>query len=330
MTGYRDYTLELVLQSSVVTPFQSDTIFGHICWAVRFLKWDIQDKLEHFLRQFGDSNSPPLLVSNGFPKGYLAKPILTPVTQKELDSLLGRSKRIHDSFKVKAVKNADLIEIEQLGVLVREQITPLKLFESIYKMSDADSCKMEEVKGHAAIVQHNTINRLENRVKSGLYSHEELFFDEESRRFEIYLRTNYFSKDDLVRIFEFVGEQGYGKDKSTGKGYFTFMIRDGIDLPESAEPNAFMTLSSYIPAHHDPVRGHYSIILKYGKLGGFYGSGVAGKVPFKKPLIMFSAGSTFYTEDFKKADSYGVLLEGVHHDRRIRHYAYAFPLGIRL
>lgn len=32
-----EYTVDLRLSSSVITPFQSDTLFGHICWAIRYL-----------------------------------------------------------------------------------------------------------------------------------------------------------------------------------------------------------------------------------------------------------------------------------------------------
>jgi CRISPR-associated protein Csm4 len=161
---------------------------------------------------------------------------------------------------------------------------------------------------------------------------KEFFYDKDNGRFEIYLKTNYFSSDDLERIFEYVAEEGFGKDKSTGKGYFTFEIKEGIDLLETQEPNAFMTLSSFIPTEQDPTIGYYRILHKYGKLGGLYAKGshdVVGN-PFKRPLIMFSPGSTFYDDTYSSAKVYGSLLNNVHHNDKIRHYAYAFPIGINL
>ena len=70
MNEYSEYTIELKLSAPLITPFQSDTIFGHICWAVRFLKWGEEDKLNDFLTQYETEDSPPLLISNGFPKVF--------------------------------------------------------------------------------------------------------------------------------------------------------------------------------------------------------------------------------------------------------------------
>ena len=35
MNGYRGYRLTLAPASSFLTPLQSDTLFGHLCWALR-------------------------------------------------------------------------------------------------------------------------------------------------------------------------------------------------------------------------------------------------------------------------------------------------------
>ena len=93
-----------------------------------------------------------------------------------------------------------------------------------------------------------------------------------------------------------------------------------------------MTLSSFIPKENDPVEGYYHILLKYGKLGGLYAKGISevNNNPFKKPLIMFSAGSVFYDKEYRKGKTYGALLDDVHHNKEIRHYAHAFPIGINL
>jgi CRISPR-associated protein Csm4 len=199
-----------------------------------------------------------------------------------------------------------------------------------------DSILGDLSKVQSSIVQHNTINRIEGTVKTGgLYTQEEFFYDFEdinSGIFEIYLKTNFFIKKELNIIFEYIKTAGFGKDKSTGKGYFDFEIKEGIDLPQAENPNAFMTLSSYIPDRKDPVKGYYQTFLKFGKLGGLYAKGTpeVGGNPFKKPLIMFSAGSTFYDSDFFCGKRYGSVLHNIHPNNKIRHYALAFPIGIHL
>jgi len=102
-------------------------------------------------------------------------------------------------------------------------------------------------------------------------------------------------------------------------------IEERIDLPEWENPNSFMTLSSFIPAKADPTKGYYRVLKKHGKLGGMY----AHDNPFKRPLLMFQAGSIFFDEPVKS--NYGSLLPDVHHKQKdVRHYAYAFPIGLRI
>jgi CRISPR-associated protein Csm4 len=334
MNEYRDYTIEVSLKSPIVTQFQSDTIFGHICWAIRFIYGEASDKINVFLNSYDNSEYPPLLVTNGFPKGYLSKPIIQPIKQEELESIVDTEDRIENSFKIKNIKKIEYITKDHFNYLQKERITPIKLFRIMF--DKYDSIVSDLSKEQSSIVQHNTINRIEGIVKTGgLYSQEEFFYDFEdinSGIFEIYLKTHFFSKEELKRIFEYIKIEGFGKDKSTGRGYFDFEIKDGIDLPESENPNAFMTLSSYIPAEMDPVKGYYQTFLKFGKLGGLYAKGTpeVGGNPFKKPLIMFSAGSTFYDSNFSCGKTYGSLLNDVHPNNKIRHYALAFPLGIHL
>lgn len=328
MNEYSKYTIKVSLKSPIVTPFQSDTIFGHICWAIRFLQWEVEDKLREFLMAYDEEKNPPLLVSNGFPQGYLPKPVLPPITQEELDEVIGRERRITDSFKVKTLKRMEILPKADFLHLQKNRIMPLDLLKIMHRKYDTisgDSSKYQTM-----IVQHNTINRIEGRVTQGLYAQEETFYVEGYGKFEIYLKTWFFTLEDLQRVFDYIKEAGFGKDKSTGKGHFDFQIKEGMDLDDSKDSNGFLTISSYIPRHDDPIEGHYRILPKFGKLGGLYAKGLLKKNPFKKPLIMFSAGSTFYDSEYRQDKIYGSLLKGVHHDERIRHYAYAFPIGIKL
>jgi CRISPR-associated protein Csm4 len=328
MMDYRQYTIEITVKSPLITSFQSDTLFGHICWAIRFLKWKEDNKLDAFLSCYDNKKHPPLLISNGFPKGYLPKPIIPPVTQKELEGIIGKENRIEKSFRIKTIKKINLITQESFKLLQQEIITPSKLFRVLDE--NYEGIMHLEKWRESILVQHNTINRLKGKIEAGLYSHEETFFNEGGSSFEIYLKTDYFTIEDLDRIFKYVSIEGFGRDKSTGKGHFKFEIKEGMNIPNSPKPNAFITLSSYIPSENDPIRGYYSIIHKFGKLGGLYAKGIPEVYgnPFKIPLIMFSAGSTFFDTNYSQKEIYGSLLKDVHKNKSIRHYGFAFPIGV--
>lgn len=330
MNEYRDYTIRITLKSPIVTPFQSDTLFGHICWAIDYLKWDDKKRIEDFLTLYDQEEKPPLLISNGFLKDYLPKPIVRPILQEELDNIFGKENRKENSYKIKTIKKKEFIRKDDLLEITKGQISPKVLFQKLSESFEEEEKNWKKRKKE--VVYHNTINRVTNRVTKGLYEQEETFYAPDFDEFEIYLKTNYFDKDDLERIFEFISIGGFGRDKSTGKGRFGFSIIEGTDLEGSDKANGFMALSSYIPHPEAPTKGYYEILLKYGKLGGSFamGSTEVCNNPFKKPLIMFRAGSTFYDRDYSKSKIYGSLLKNVHKNPKIRHYGYAFPLGINM
>ena len=334
MGNYQQYKLQIELTSSIITPFQSDTIFGHICWAIHQLDWGaVNDKLQQFLNAYDAKDTkPPLLVSDGFPENHLPKPVLPSVSQEELDKKVPVKKRIDESYRIKSLKKLKYVTRDDFEKLQQKEINSSNLFDILYNSSTE---KYDETAfGLPFVVQHNTIDRIADKVTEGLYSETENFFSTENNKYEIYISaTDFFTKVDLERIFEYISLQGFGKNKSTGKGAFNILdISEQVDLPKTKNPNGFITLSSYIPRKNDPAEGYYNTLLKFGKLGGTFATGSlkVGKNPFKKPLIMMCAGSIFKDNEYYEGKIYGSLLQNIHKNTDIRHYAHAFPLGIRI
>ncbi|MBC7333430.1 MAG: hypothetical protein H5T85_03070 [Actinobacteria bacterium] len=85
-----DYRLRLKLLSPMSTNLWSDVLFGHICWALRFLKGK-KFLEEEFLPQF--DNHPPFLISDGFVSDTIVKPILPQMNDEELKKLIFKLKR---------------------------------------------------------------------------------------------------------------------------------------------------------------------------------------------------------------------------------------------
>ena len=339
MTNYKTYRVILEIKSSVITPFQADTLFGTLCWGIRFLE------REKDLKKFRDNSlkkNPPLIISDGFPEGYLPNPILAPLKVNESEKLLekcyGKEKRdsIRGIMRLKELSKLNLVSknylLKHIENLSSTQIGKDFLIE-----------RFKEPRTESRANLRNTFNRLTARVEEGgLFSETETYYRPGFRiNFYVKLIETLFSLARLKNLLSgYLEVSGYGADKSVGKGNIKFIGIEDTDLRHVNQPNAFMSLSSFIPKADDPSNGFYNPVVKYGKLGEHYASGEVGKYdasgriigmnPFKKPLYMFRAGSTFLLKGKSLEEYYGRIMDNVHWDPEIIHYGLSFPLGIRI
>lgn len=322
----KTYKLTLEPKSPFITPLQSDTIFGHLAWAIVYEQGEM--RLKEILDEFR-SGSPPFLLSSAFPEGTLPTPVLPPLTRGEIGILVRRrlgnielSTLRQLSEDIKKIQNIPYIDMLTFRDLA-QGLSPLTLTERLLESLEQPKPRLVE-----RVVMRTAVDRITGTAKEGrLFDHSECFY---ATRVTIWLKLkNDLWKEDIHRWFKIVEASGFGKRKSTGMGQF--QLTGGIEeaeseLPQATEPNAFMTLSSYVPRADDPVEGYYRHIVKRGKLGG--PKALGGNV-WKRPLLMFTLGSIFY--DQKIADFYGGLVPDVYpDDPRIVQYAYALPLGVKI
>lgn len=308
-----------------ISPFQtllhSDTIFGHICWALRYLNGE--DELLKFLRAFNDDNSA-LILSDGFPKDYLPMPVLRPLSLEEENELQRQYKsRLDFAREMKALKKVSYIQVSALEIL-KNGLSYYNLYTKHFLgeilLENPKISKTDEA-------WHNAKNRLTDRVIEGkLFAKEDTFY-EEGTELNVYIEDIYFDRKELYEIFNFISRSGYGADKSVGRGAFKYDLLDGWDLPETENPNAFMTLSHYHPQKGDFNKGFYDVSTKFGKIGGHWASGIDGG-PYKMPLLMLKPGSVFFTDTHKSF--YGGLVPNVHKQQGVVHYGIAMPLKVRV
>jgi CRISPR-associated protein Csm4 len=303
------------------TPLHSDTLFGHICWAWRYLK--SEDELIKFLRSFNDDNAH-LVLSSGFPKGYLPMPILRPLSFEEEGELQKHYKsKLEFAREMKALKKVSYIQISAM-MMLKENLSYYNLYIKHLKaeilLENPRIYKTDEV-------WHNAKNRLTDRVIEGkLFAKHDNFYYEDTE-LNVYIEDTYFDRKNLYEIFDFISRSGYGADKSVGRGVFKYELIDGWGLPEAENPNAFMNLSHYHPKEGDFKEGFYEITTKFGKIGGHWASGIDGG-PYKMPLLMLKPGSIFLTESHKLF--YGSLIPNVHKQVGVVHYGIALPLKVRV
>jgi len=295
-----DYRIKIKLKSLTGTYWQSDTIFGHLCWQVAYGVLDVN--IEDFLKPFRE-RKPPFVLSDGFPEGLLPRPML--------------------ALKLKKAKTP-----EEYNEVKRKKKAPYYKFDDFLTV-----CRGGEMKNippdnpwRPIITLHASIDRITNTTgekgeSSGLYETRAYSLDG-SGILEIYLRCEEGWEEKVMKLLSAVSKTGFGKDKSVGLGAFEIVDIKKFDRFGSFDDaNGFVSLSSMVPAADDPTDARYRLRTKYGKLGeGIFGN------PFKKPLLQMEPGAVFKTDDPVK-DYYGRMIEGIAPgDERVVQNCYAFSV----
>lgn len=290
----KTYRIKLKVKTGSLTPFQADTLFGHICWVIAYKEGE--KVLQEFLQPFKDGK-PPFVFSDGFPSDYLPKPLSAEFIASENDR--------------KDIRKTDYLSPDDFNkAIAGKPIKPLAVSDKAISKT---------------VSTHNTINRLTNTTgeEGGVYSLPETVIPEVS----VYLKvTSDEWKDKVFNWLKDLSNTGYGRKKSIGKGQFTVERIEEYNFPAVNKANGFVTLSNFSPAETDPVEGLYKTFVKYGKLGEeftFCGN------PFKKPLLMIKTGSAFKTNS-QPEDYYGRVAEEIAPAKNeVVQYAYGFAVALK-
>jgi CRISPR-associated protein Csm4 len=299
------YKVTLGTESWLASAWQADTIWGHLCWGIKYNYGE--DALTDFIGAYV-KGIPPLLLSDGFPGDFLPRP-LTPEPESEERQSLGDQRQQFRHRK----------ELKGTHLLTREE------FDSAINGKQF----ILTVKGNVETRMVTLKNQL-NRMTGTTGADGRLFSFEQYRwpSVTIYLKV----ADDFVErageLFQHLAQSGYGKRKSVGYGQLKLLKFEpfpGFSSPANA--NGFVSLSSFVPAAGDPTSGYWDLLVKYGKLGEEFAT--AGN-PFKKPLVMFTAGTTFYASPCR--EYYGRLVRGLSPvlTDRVVQYGLALPVPMKL
>ncbi len=289
------------LKGWVASAWQSDTIFGHLCWGIRYLHGE--DRLKAFLGLY-DAGTPPLLISNGFPGDFLPSPItVPPAIDRNLPPSVQRE-QFRQHKKAKANK-----------WLTVEEFTRALSGETVIPPAESKPVEKERV------TLKNQLNRLTSTTGAGgtLYNFEEYY----SPEITIYLKVADDFTDMAKQLFQYIADTGYGKRKSIGYGQIeSVSFEPFAEFKYPEKPNGFVTLSNFVPSASDPTQGFWNLIVKYGKMGEEWAS---EDHAFKKPLLMLEAGSTFL--DSPCRDYYGCLVRNLNsaYSQAVQ-YALALPV----
>jgi len=298
-------------------------LFGHLCWLIRYEEGAaaLDELLAHYRR-----GAPPLLLSNGFPNGWLPRPLLPDARRPERGDKRAQVAALEAAREARSIRWVGLAD-----------------FDALRRGSTAIPVARPAL-GPTRIVLKNQINRLTGSITpsdetaqgGSLYHVDELAFVDTTgvRRAGLDVAVYVRAADErwAERAEDLLGRLargGYGAKKSAGYGHFdlaSWERFEGFDSPPEGA-NGFISLSNWVPARADPIAGYYATLVKYGKLGEELAN---VENPFKFPLTMLAAGSAFYA-DAPIRDWYGRLVEGiVPAEPHVVQYGYAFAVPAQL
>ncbi|MGQ9730349.1 MAG: type III-A CRISPR-associated RAMP protein Csm4 [Candidatus Zipacnadales bacterium] len=293
----KDYRIQIRLLAPLGTPWQSDTVFGHLCWQVVYGRGDLG--IEEFLAPFREGR-PPFVLSDGFPGDLLPRP-LVPEKRSQKSSAASYA-------ATKARKRSRFIRLTDLQAFREGGDLPIAPISTTWRTFEVP---------YAAIHRHTGTTGPTERVEGGSFFSTELIAPDAGDLLSLYLRAEGEWGQWVVGMLKEMAPLGFGRDRSTGTGAYEVLGMEPFEgfapLPEA---NAFLSLSSYCPAQGDPTKGYWRVRLKYGKLGETASSGN----PFKRPLIQFEPGALFFVTDGPVRPYYG---------RAVPHIAPGMPEAIQ-
>lgn len=282
--------------SSFCSPLQSDTLFGAFCWSYLY---GYGESALHKLIDHYKKGMPDIIFSNAFSAGRLPMPVGMdgPVARGAL--LETKQERYRRYIADKNRKQMADVSLDEFNSIINGyNRVPLK------DSGDSQGPRIEPQMEWRNMVSRGT-DRTENIDGAGSLFEVEQYFAEGF--FDIYISST-FDRVVLEGILAEMFRYGIGAQRSVGKG--GFRLKGGVEqfqgfvYPDN--PNAFVSLSNFIPQRNDPAEGYYKAFVKYPKVSDTKNPDDS---PFKKPVIFLQAGSVFKTQPVK--EFYGSCIEKI-------------------
>lgn len=275
-----------------LTPFGSpllgETLFGQLCWAIARL--DGEARLGELLEGYGQGR-PFMVVSDGFPKGFVPLPEIPPhMWTPEEENRKELKKRIWlpiatlsgncpwKDWRRQAMNDK---QVRQVVTHPEKANAPIK--------DDSPSWRSVE------LTMHNTINRATATTGTGMFAP---YVASQTRSDPAVPLAVYavidearFSVEDFVRILRYVGLSGFGRDSSSGLGKFEPIGEPKEQTWPQIRAKNFLTLASCALDGLEDVDGDRTFYRCKTHFGRHGDSLAHGGNPFKQPILLGASGS---------------------------------------
>lgn len=263
------YKLTLRPESAFGTPLAGDTLFGHLCWALR---WRLGEAALTTLLQGYTQGSPFAVISDAMPAGRVPRPSLPS----------GRLRLQLDPSQRKIDKRRTWLPTPQAG---------LPLIDWMNHATELDSIQVVKTE----VRTQNTIHRLTGTTGTGAFAPRQVerSMHAADSRLEVYvvLDVARLTIEQFTQALADVGASGYGRDASTGLGKFTVISSlEPHRWPVSARAGHALTLApcAPVPGQLEAQDCHYQPLTRFGRHGSLH---ALGGQPFKRPLLLMRTGA---------------------------------------
>jgi CRISPR-associated protein Csm4 len=283
MPQYVTYRAVLRPQTAFISPLVGDMLFGQLCATLAQQRGS--DALSALLTGY-TTGTPFAVISDAFPSGYLPKPRLPIEIVKQA---LGSQATEQDPTQRKAAKKQAWIPLASLPTLHTQPASLASLWLAAVELPDKQKSK-------STPETHNSINRHTNTTGEGGFAPYSVSATWMSGELEVYcvLDTERFKAEELNAALTAIGQWGFGKDATVGKGKFTVASVDTWDTPKphTASPlHHWWTLAACAPQGlgFDPVHSYYVPVTRYPRHSGQ----TLHTSPYKAPLLMADTAAVF-------------------------------------
>lgn len=261
--------ITLVLRSALGTPLAGDTLFGQLCHAV--LESEGAAELARLLDGY-TVDRPWLVVSDGFPQGFLPRPTVPPLAQTHPDDR-------------KAAKGCRWIPLAAAARPLPELLAAAENDAAVYGEGN------EPIHARA---HHNTLNRLSGTTGSGEfapYAMPQTHY-RAGQRIDVWcvLDETRCAAARLRELLATIGATGFGRDASIGLGKFDVLDLTAAVLPAPTFPTAHWTLGPCAPQGQGFAgeKSYWRVLTRFGRHGGAL---ALSANPFKNPVLLAAAGA---------------------------------------
>jgi CRISPR-associated protein Csm4 len=292
----KTYILTLKQKSGLLSPLQSDTIYGHFCWRLKE-RFSV-DKLNEFISLYKNGN-PVFLLSDGLLKVKNEIRFPRPLVFQKPETKENKVDKILEFVQRKKSKEKNYLTLSEINKFLS---TGKIEFEEIEEENDSKNRKrkkkrfIEESLRVSVQIDRNSFASSEGKLFSynPKFSRDDVYF---VVLLKVLNEVNY-KEFDCDNILKDTFTIGFGKKKSSGYGQFEVLRCEEFNkILEPNESNAFFVLGNYLPEKEDDASPiGYDINTKYGKFGEEL---ALSENPFKNPIVFLTAGSCFKTNNKK-------------------------------